>query len=298
MRGAAGKRNRIARNSRDPRGCAARIPGGFTLIELLVVVAIIGLLAALLLVSLNKVKDEANSTACISNLKQLQAGWLMYVHDQNDELPPNISQLTFPNEANVTGSWVLGNAKIDTNTDNIRAGVLFPHVRRAEVYRCPADTSTVTGSSSRRTRSYSIELWLNVDVRNGTVEENANSSAFNLRKYTQLVDPPPSQTWVFSDEHANTIDDGIFVIGSPWAFPDNPKPHVPPVPELNFWCSLPGDRHNNGANLSFADGHVEHHTWRFHRTNVPSRKGQQIIKDPDDLADLQWLRRWIPHKPR
>jgi prepilin-type N-terminal cleavage/methylation domain-containing protein/prepilin-type processing-associated H-X9-DG protein len=291
MRVAAGKRNRIARNSRDPRGCAARIPGGFTLIELLVVVAIIGLLAALLLVSLNKVKDEANSTACISNLKQLQAGWLMYVHDQNDELPPNISQLTFPNEANVTGSWVLGNAKIDTNTDNIRAGVLFPHVRRAEVYRCPADTSTVTGSSSRRTRSYSIELWLNVDVRNGTVEENANSSAFNLRKYTQLVDPPPSHTWVFSDEHANTIDDGIFVIPIP------PDPGLPGH-QPQFWSSIAADRHSNGANLSFADGHVEHHTWRFHRTNVPSRKAQQIIKDPDDLADIEWLQRWIPHKPR
>src|SRR5438093_4376779 len=50
----------------------------FTLIELLVVIAIIAVLAALLLPALAKAKQSAQSTKCLSNLKQLQLAWLSY----------------------------------------------------------------------------------------------------------------------------------------------------------------------------------------------------------------------------
>ena len=53
----------------------------FTLVELLVEVAVIGILAALLLPAVGRVKRTANSTACLSDIKQLQLGWLMHAHD-------------------------------------------------------------------------------------------------------------------------------------------------------------------------------------------------------------------------
>lgn len=66
----------------------------FTLIELLVVVAIIAILASLLLPSVASVRTSARTTQCLSNLRQLYVGTLVYADDHDGVLPTSHMQTT------------------------------------------------------------------------------------------------------------------------------------------------------------------------------------------------------------
>jgi prepilin-type N-terminal cleavage/methylation domain-containing protein/prepilin-type processing-associated H-X9-DG protein len=272
-------------NNEHPRA----LHRGFTLIELLVVIAIIAILAGLLLPALSKAKASSQSTACLSNLKQLQTGYLIYVTDNGDCLPPDRAKTaTLGDIENLPGSWVVGNAKRDTNTANIQAGLIYTFVGSPAVYHCPLDVSTITTpgyTSATRFRSYSLDAWLNMSYNANGLDTVPQTYPWQQLKLSTIHNPSPSGVLGFIDEQEQGIDAGPFLCEQPLRVSND-------VDSDNRWFSTPADRHSQGCNLSFLDGHMEHWTWK---ANKPYKGFDYPAAPGGDTADLNRLREVQPH---
>ena len=254
----------------------------FTLIELLVVVAIIGILAGLLLIPLIKSKAKAQSIACLNNLKQLQLCWVMYASDHNGELPPNdfvenVGGGAAEGLAPVGLSWCPGNPRVDLTTDNIQQGALYQYNRHPGIYHCPSDRSRVdqskddkrseTAQTPLRTRSYNMSGSIGCQLTRSYIP--------GFYRESDIITPPPVAVFTFIDIHEDSIIDAHFGV----------EPAVAWLPDSNDWIDMPSDRHNQGANLAFVDGHVEHWKWRAPKIF------QHWIQPAANAYDLQDLRR-------
>ncbi len=220
---------------------AEELRRGFTLIELLVVIAIIAILAALLLPTLSRAKERGYRVGCLSNLKQLQAGWHMYVLDNNDRMPRNDWDGNAGDYAAAPpGCWVVGNVRETTST-NILLGIQWPYNSSLGIYHCPADRSKTWDKNIERYRSYSLNSFLGPTPSGPYI-------AWMRSKLDQLTRPAMICGFVCEDE--GSIEDGSFGIY--------------PAPSTD-WISLPSSRHSKGCCFSFCDGHVEWWKWKAGR---------------------------------
>jgi prepilin-type N-terminal cleavage/methylation domain-containing protein/prepilin-type processing-associated H-X9-DG protein len=273
-----------ANNKVLARRAGQRHAGAFTLIELLVVIAIIGILAGMLLPALSRAKDQSKSGSCLGNLKQLQLCWQLYVGDYAGILVPN-NQLDFVGANYLSQpSWCLGDARTDTNTTNITQGLLYPYNQSVGIYHCPADTSTIVDASGNplpqlRVRSYNMNQsvngygWMPNPDFNGQPMDQIIPC---FEKESQMIHPPPSMVFVFIDENEGTLQDDQF------SFPALASPDYASF--YGYWFDMPANRHLQGANFSFADGHVEHWNWKVAKIywgNFP----QQVL--PAEMPDYQ-----------
>jgi prepilin-type N-terminal cleavage/methylation domain-containing protein/prepilin-type processing-associated H-X9-DG protein len=248
-----------------------KTPRAFTLVELLVVIAIVGILAALLLPVLSSAKARSRRAICLNNQRQLDLGWQMYADENSGSLASNSwayrSGIVPESPSN---SWVTGNAGLDTNIATITGGSIFPFVKQIESYRCPANRSFVLGTTVPILRTYSLSGFM------GGPPADAQYGVVPLSKMAQVRNSSSSLTFIEEDD--STIDDGHFLYST----------------TINAWLNLPTWAHQNGATLTFADGHGEYWKWRSPPPNATYFIIGGQLTDPVALQDLNQLQKTAP----
>src|SRR5262245_53146485 len=78
----------------------------FTLVEVIVAISILALMAALLLPAMGKARTRASSNVCMSNLRQIQICWMIYLDDHDGALPLNNAAPTGGVWRSTSDSWI------------------------------------------------------------------------------------------------------------------------------------------------------------------------------------------------
>jgi prepilin-type processing-associated H-X9-DG protein len=107
-------------------------------------------------------------------------------------------------------------------------------------------------------------------------------AATSYLRMSDIVRPSPAEALTFVDERVETINDGSF--GLQWPFEeDNP----------GNWTlrDKPGISHDRGANLVFADAHVEYRRWEDRRT-VNAPRNDAVMPGNRDILWLQQRSTW------
>ena len=150
----------------------ARSNRAFTLVELLVVIGIIVLVIALVLVAITQIQRQSRTAVCLSNQRQLNAGYFMYASDNSGLVmsPQTGSAGAVPdNEYLWVRSSNLGQFQGET-LRNLERGAMWTYAgANLAVYRCPldpypypsqAEMEGVVANPNTRMRTYSLSTFL------------------------------------------------------------------------------------------------------------------------------------------
>lgn len=252
----------------------------FTLIELLVVIAIIAILAAILFPVFAQAKEAAKKTQCLSNVKQITLGMMLYVGDYDDVLPRSAYWDWDP-----VAGWATAAGGMHEWSQ-----VILPYIKNGReqmlsyagaaggpgtIFACPS--SVVQGQMN----TYGVHSdmfpqclnWMGASPsvctapRPTTVVDDPAAKAMMLEKgsansglvstfvfdtraidWTGIWNDPAAQTndIVFQAPNYNTVtgQKGDCDGGVPWSWP----------PDCTFF---PRFRHSGAANVGFFDGHAK-----------------------------------------
>ena len=258
---------------------------GFTLIELLVVIAIIAILAAILFPVFAQARESARTASCLSNVKQISLGIMMYVQDYDEKFCPAQYPTTGSQAGKPDQPW-----NITQNIYTDWAHLIYPYVKNTQIFHCPtaADgqqldatnvNSDATGATTyavnnRLTGRWGQTLWGGHDMiklagmswpaTTIMVVENSSQGSGGSENNEK-------NGWGWDDGHQRLLN-GSDVANATDTGDDNAD-IITNYKNYNSLCNTgnqkdeaqwsgggapaPLRRHKNGANYGFGDGHAK-----------------------------------------
>ena len=209
----------------------------FTLIELLVVIAIIAILASILFPVFARARENARRASCMSNLKQIGLGMMMYVQDYDERYPMAIvGDIGLTASNTISGSpycdnMPCGKFSISDGHGGGASGkvaswmdLLQPYTKSTQIFVCPSQQYDSYGG-------YGYNLYIS------NVRADTNSSYLPVGM-SQLDNPSQTAMLVDCNRSYCVYTAPIYAVFLPQTRPDC-APHL------------------DGYNMAFADGHVK-----------------------------------------
>jgi len=190
---------------------------GFTLIELLVVIAIIAILAAILFPVFARAREKARQTSCLSNMKQISLGIVMYAQDYDETMVRNATAVYDFEAPDGTPIHIVPQSAM------LWMYLTYPYVKNVDIYNCPSYSDKWSPSAYDGSCGYGKNTHLS-NVAMASIKE-------------------PVQTVLVLDCNYYLADWDVVADPDGSTGSDNARE--------------PRDCHNEGANYGFCDGHAK-----------------------------------------
>ena len=239
---------------------------GFTLIELLVVIAIIAILAAILFPVFAQAREKARAITGVNNLKQINLGILQYLQDNDERFFPTVTEREGPSTINDVAT---------AHQYSIR-GRIDPYVKADGVYKDPSSALAWPNPQPQTGSTSTVVYWptdygFNINEGDSNLTPGASAAAVTYFDGAEgqnigvicdtglaSINSPSNLLLIADTQRAdNKLSRGSLTpqyidpaTGNATAFPGSAW-----VPN-NGQAALIA-RHQGGANIGFADGHVK-----------------------------------------
>ena len=254
---------------------------GFARVDILATIVALSVIAFCAVPACGMRQRATRSMLCLANMRQLTTAWNQYAAEHDGKLVQN-----FDGAAAIGGQglppgaapWAIGWVDWTTAPNNTNYTLLSGFSRltpylpaNSNIFRCPSDNYASPAQQKRgwsgRVRSYSM---------NGTVGAITDSGPFDpiyhlARKISDLVIPGPTETFVFLEEHPDSINDPVF------------------FPPSRSWIDLPAAFHQGACSFGFGDGHAELHHWLGSARRLPVRFNFLPPNTPPNDPDIHFV---------